>query len=151
MASKRLRRVNSAPEEDESVDMSPMIDMVFLLLIFFIVNSNMIIVKMDSNVEVPVAKDSTKQETANGRIVINIYEDGTYKNDTGNLTFESEMDLTDYVKREKDKVDGFGYDPILHIRGDKKAVFRYCRNVIRCSAAAGVDNVKFASYQVAPK
>ena len=58
MASSKLRK-SSAGEEDEcNLDMSPMIDMVFLLLIFFIVNATAIIVKTDPEVKPPVAKNS---------------------------------------------------------------------------------------------
>lgn len=145
MASKRLQNFNSAEDGEESVDMSPMIDMVFLLLIFFIVNSNMIVVSQDKEVEVPIALDADKPETKNGRIVVNIYEDGTLKS-VGGMEFESELDLTDYIIREKERIEGFGYKPMLHLRGDRRAVFRYCRNVIRSSASAGVDNFKFATY-----
>ena len=37
------------------VDLSPMIDLVFLLLIFFIVASNLITYRKDPNVVIPVA------------------------------------------------------------------------------------------------
>jgi biopolymer transport protein ExbD len=40
MASNRLRAVNAAKQEEGKMDMSPMIDMVFLLLLFFLVVSN---------------------------------------------------------------------------------------------------------------
>lgn len=150
MASKRLQRLMAAQEEDQAVDLSPMIDMVFLLLIFFLVNANMIVVQMDKSVEVPIAKDSVKQEDKNGRIVINVYEDGTFKDANGVVTFESEADLTDFIRNEKEKAVNFGYDAALHLRGDRGALFRHSRRAIRCSAAAGVDNVKFATYKVNP-
>ena len=76
MASKRLRAANAEESEGLAVDMSPMIDMVFLLLIFFIVTANLVVVKMDKRVEVPVAENSTPQEKKTGRIVINVYGDG---------------------------------------------------------------------------
>ena len=48
-----------ADDGDElAIDMSPMIDMVFLLLIFFLVNATMIIVKQDAAVKPPVARSS---------------------------------------------------------------------------------------------
>ena len=150
MASRRLQNFNSAADDDQAVDLSPMIDMVFLLLIFFLVNANMIVVQMDAKVEVPIAKNSRKQEDKNGRIVINIYKEGTFKNASGSINFDSEEELTDYILKEKEKADGFGYSPVLHLRGDRKAVFRHSRKVIHSSAAAGVDDVKFATYQVNP-
>jgi biopolymer transport protein ExbD len=79
MASKRLR--GKAEENDATVDMSPMIDMVFLLLIFFIVNATAIIVQTDPKVLPPVADHSDLQKEGTGRIVINVWKDGTYTNE----------------------------------------------------------------------
>ena len=56
--------------EDIEVDMSPMIDMVFLLLIFFIVASIVIDEKVD--VEIPNAAFAKVPEDTTGRIVISV-------------------------------------------------------------------------------
>lgn len=142
------RKKNITIEDDMNVDLSPMIDMVFLLLIFFLVNANMIVVKMDKSVEVPVADASSQQEVANGRIVVNIYEDGTLKDANAILNFETEADLSNYIETQKDISKGLGYEPVLHLRGDRKTLFKNSRRVIKAASEAGVDNVKFASYQV---
>jgi len=55
-------------EEEAKIDMSPMIDMVFLLLIFFIVNATAIIVQTDPKVKPPIAKNSERQKDGRGRI-----------------------------------------------------------------------------------
>ncbi len=151
MASKRLQAYAASQDEEMSVDMSPMIDLVFLLLIFFLVNANMIVVKMDKDVEVPVAKDSQKQEDKNGRIVVNVYSDGTVKDANGKMTFDSDTDLINFLQEQKLIVEGFGYKPSLHLRGDRKAVFRHARRVINCASKAGFSDVKFATYQVKQK
>ena len=75
MSSTKLREAQEGQEDDTEVDMSPMIDMVFLLLIFFIVNATLIIVEMDKRVQVPIARYSEKQHDMMGRIVINVYSD----------------------------------------------------------------------------
>jgi len=46
-----------------------MIDMVFLLLIFFLVNAQMIVVKLDKDVRPPIASNTVVDEVRNGRIV----------------------------------------------------------------------------------
>ena len=75
MSSTKLRSTQQQQEDDTQVDMSPMIDMVFLLLIFFIVNATLIIVEMDKRVQVPIARYSEKQNDKMGRIVVNVYSD----------------------------------------------------------------------------
>lgn len=150
MASKRLRAANANTGEDLQVDMSPMIDMVFLLLIFFIVNANLIVVKMDKRVEVPLAKNSSKQEKATGRIVINVYSDayeseGRFRMEDGETPFADDAALLEYIKDAVDNMAG-SVKPQIHLRGDRNTEFKHCRRVIRIAAEAGIDQVVFASY-----
>ena len=130
--------------------MSPMIDMVFLLLIFFLVNASMIIVEMDPEVKPPVASHAKEAKQRLGRIVINIREDGTLFDEKSKVRFNEDEDVFNYVEAEKKKIDLRGLEPRLHLRGDKRAVFKHCRKVIRLAARAGVDQVIFASYSFEP-
>lgn len=146
MASSKLRKAAGADEDELKVDMSPMIDMVFLLLIFFIVASTVIVVKQDPKVEPPVAQSSTKPTDGKGRIVINIRQEGTFWNEKG-LTFDDEAAIKDYIETRKDQEVSKGISkPIIHLRGDKNVPFKHVRTVIRAAANAGVDNVVFSVY-----
>lgn len=143
--SSKLRDAGSAGDEDCALDMSPMIDMVFLLLIFFVVNSSQAIVKQDSDVKPPIASFGKKQDDKNGRIVVNVYKDGSYKTEQGVILTTPE-EIHDMVKKAKEANDLKGYKSKLHLRGDKDAVFKHSRKVIAASAGAGVDQVMFATY-----
>lgn len=145
--SSKLRNARSGQDEEAKVDMSPMIDMVFLLLIFFIVNATAIIVKTDPDVLPPVAKNSKRQEDGRGRIVINVRSDGTFTAEDFNVVLADDKDIVDLVKKEKEKIIPLGIVPKLHLRGDQDAVFKYSRTAIRAAAEAGVDQVVFAVYQ----
>lgn len=146
MASSKLRSVTAEPEAECGMDMSPMIDMVFLLLIFFIVNATAIIVKTDPKVKPPVAKFSEPQKVKEGRIVVNIQPDGTFTAENFNVVLEDEDDIYDMVKTQKERNQSLGVASRLHLRGDKTAVFRYCRTAIRGAARAGVDQVVFGVF-----
>ena len=146
MASSKLRDASSEPESECALDMSPMIDMVFLLLIFFIVNATAIIVKTDPSIRPPVAAQSKRQEDGSGRIVVNIREDGTYTAEDFNVILAGEDDIYDIVKTQKERNQSLGVPSKLHLRGDKEAVFRYCRTAIRGAARAGVDQVVFGVF-----
>lgn len=145
MASKKMRRMNSG-EGDLKVDMSPMIDMVFLLLIFFIVASTVIVVKQDPKVDPPIAKNSKKAKDGKGRIVINVRNDGTFLDETSRRTFADVKLLEEYISSMKDIQDDKGAKPLLHLRGDRGVTFNYVRTVIRAASRAGVDNVIFSVY-----
>ncbi len=152
MASKKLRRSAEPPEEELKIDMSPMIDMVFLLLIFFIVASTVIIVKQDPKVDPPIAKHSKRAENGEGRIVVNIREDGTFRaEDFENVSLDDADAIEQYIKDRKEEEDAKGFKPVIHVRGDRKTSFKYVRTVIRAAAKAGVDNVIFSVYSFEKK
>jgi biopolymer transport protein ExbD len=148
MAASKLRNAIGGKDEDRGLDMSPMIDMVFLLLIFFIVNATAIIVKTDPLVKPPIAGNSKPQEDGRGRIVVNVRDDGTYWSENG-VKLADDKDIEALVKEQKAKIDLLGIKPKLHLRGDKEAVFRYSRVVIRAAARAQVNEVVFAVFRKA--
>ena len=128
MASTKLRAVQQEQDDDTKVDMSPMIDMVFLLLIFFIVNATLIIVEMDKRVQVPIARYSEKQNDKMGRIVVNVYSDehageGRFRRADGKEIFVDDEDLVDFIKKEKEKWDLTGPPARLPLRAAGKVGF----------------------------
>lgn len=151
MPSTKLRNAKADEGEGLAIDMSPMIDMVFLLLIFFLVNATMIIVKQDPNVEPPVADNARTPEDGKGRIVINIYEDGEVFNETGKVELKTDEAIRDYIRTARERIDLLAREPRLHLRGDKRAVFKHCRKVIRLASEVKVDQVIFSTYGFAPK
>ncbi|MGD7653310.1 MAG: ExbD/TolR family protein [Verrucomicrobiales bacterium] len=146
MAASKLRNATAESEAECNMDMSPMIDMVFLLLIFFIVNATAIIVQTDPEIRPPVAKNSKPQEDGSGRIVVNVREDGTYTAEDFNTILPGDEEIYDYVKAAKERHESLGVKSKLHLRGDKETVFKHSRKAIRSSARAGVDQVVFAVF-----
>ncbi len=160
MASEKLRRAQAEEGEELTLDMSPMIDLVFLLLIFFMVSSHMIIVRIDKNVKPPTAKHAQVPKNTHGRIVINIYGtedregmDPALKDkifDNANNELVTSDDITDYVDKEATKVreSEANLTPRLHLRADRTTDTRLIKKVVQASASAGVINVIFGSYTV---
>ncbi|WP_018971078.1 ExbD/TolR family protein [Rubritalea marina] len=145
--SKKLSKLNAQEDKELQMDMSPMIDMVFLLLVFFIVVSTPMIVKMDPEVKPAVAYNSKDPEDKRGRIVVNVRSDGSIfpvNIEDGEITDED--DITAYVKSLRDKYKNQGIASRLHLRGDKDAVFKHSRKVIKAAADAGVNEVLFSAY-----
>ena len=146
MPASKLRLTTAEPEAECALDMSPMIDMVFLLLIFFIVNATAIIVQTDPNVRPPVAANAKRQEDGSGRIVVNVREDGSFTAEDFNTRLPGEDEIYDMVKKMKERNDTLGVASKLHLRGDKETVFRHSRTAIRGAARAGVNQVVFAVF-----
>ncbi len=171
MAKKNARN-DEGPSGD--VDMSPMIDCCFLLLIFFVVNATQLTVSKDPSVSMPSAVSSTDLKDANGCIVVNVFKDvdkmegkarskyeDTYSPGTiwstasdggggknAGYSLGQTSDLTDYIKKEKEKYKAKNMeekDIRLYLRGDKDTPWERSATAIRCAAAAGVNNIVFGT------
>jgi len=147
MATQRLRAANADDGEEAKMDMSPMIDMVFLLLLFFLVVSNPKTIKIDPRLKPPIADAAKTAKSKQGKIVINIHNSGDFYAEDATTLFNTKDDLIEYIKKQKVIIDSRGITPVLHIRGDSTAEFKYCRQVIRSGAAAGVNQVAFGAFK----
>lgn len=145
MPASKLRKANSGAEDECALDMSPMIDMVFLLLIFFIVNATAIVVKIDPEVKPPLASNSKEQKVKEGRIVVNVHEDGKFTREDF-VSLDSAAAITAWVKEQRERNDALAHKSKLHLRGHKDAVFEHGRTVIRAAAEAGVNQVLFGVF-----
>ena len=114
MASSKLQSAMEHQGDDAKMDMSPMIDMVFLLLIFFMVASRMVTVKVDDKIKPPVADESIRPDNVKGRIIFNIRSDGTFTAGDGKVTV-TEDEITErsttWVERFKDTETGVLQQP----------------------------------------
>ena len=152
MASNKLRALIAKEEKEAEMDMSPMIDMVFLLLIFFIVVSTPMVVKVDPDVQPAVAFNSTKPDSKNGRIVLNIsgekdYRKSAFKEEDGGK-METQEEIKIYIEEEVKRINALNseYVPKLHLRGDKEVLFEYTQVAIAAAAEAGVNQIVFSVY-----
>lgn len=154
-----MRKSSKPVDDDESgeLDMSSMIDMVFLLLIFFVVNSTAITVKMDSKVTMPTASNSGKVESANGCIVVNIYnteapngfgKDVFWGTDDG-TPIGSEAKLKEYIAEKAEIFTKAGYAETpglsLYLRGDQQSLYKHSKAVIKVAGECKVVNIMFAA------
>ena len=148
MASQKLQAaVESLEAEELQMDMSSMIDLVFLLLIFFMVSSHLIIVQIDKRVKPPTADNAVVAKVATGRIVVNVLEDGSiWAQDEVELpTTEA---ITDYVDQLRIQMEANGITPRLNLRADENVDTRIIKRVVKAAGEAGVSNVIFGSYVV---
>ena len=130
------------------MDMSPMIDLVFLLLIFFMVSSHMIIVEIDKQVHPPTADTAQVAKNKEGRIVVNIYEDGSFHGPKQGMDFLTADAVSEYVDGERQKNDEVRVKSRLHLRADKRTKTRYIKEIVKAAADALVVDIIFGAYVV---
>ena len=134
-------KLNRKDTQEVEIDMSPMIDMVFLLLIFFIVASQ--IVKIDKvPIEVPSAIYAKVPEDETGRYPITVDVDGNlYVGlDSQKVTLE---ELTEQLAAEIEA------DPELRvlIRADRRVKYKTDEEIMEACAEAGANDMIFAAFE----
>jgi len=144
-----LRR---SAEPDAGIDMTPMIDCVFLLLIFFMCTATMSKVDMAAAVVLPVAPKAAIPEDLKGRGVINILPMGSLSAEGPTtearpfLVYGRLMDEKSLTAMMNERLTE---EPNLRIylRVDHQADFRIVKRAIRACAAAGIYDIIFGTTQ----
>ena len=141
------------PDEPEAnVDMTPMIDCVFQLLIFFMVCATMSKVDQTPEVVLPLAPKAAIPENPVGRGVVNIVPLGTPVGDgatSEDKPFIIAGQVTDEPGLVKAISDRLKTEPNLRIymRVDRNAEFKTVKCAIRACANAGVFDIIFGAFQ----
>ena len=120
-----LHKKKNPFENDEDVDLTPLIDVVFLILIFFMVTSTFI--KRDIfRVELTKASAPEKQEVLHEAITITITKDGFYGVNKEKNSFYTKSDIYAKIKTLVAEA-GEAKDPskqlVAVVKGDKNAPF----------------------------
>jgi len=147
MASAKLKAALEDQGDEMEMDMSSMIDLVFLLLIFFMVSSHLIIVKIDKRVNPPTAKNAQVAKNATGRVVVNVLEDGTIWGQD-ELELGTTESITDYVDQAVQMHKESNIETRLNLRADENVDTRIIKKVVQAAGEAGVVDVIFGSYVV---
>ncbi len=121
------------------MNMTPMIDVVFLLIIFFLVSSNLIQQDVSMELELPAAETAQPApETEAKKITVNIPAPGRLL--LGVQPVDREQ-LRDYfLQRRKD----WGEDTGLRIRTNRDIPYGEVEPILVLAAECGVWNVSFA-------
>ncbi|MFA6356145.1 MAG: biopolymer transporter ExbD [Candidatus Omnitrophota bacterium] len=128
-------------EEEPGFQMAPMIDCVFLLLIYFMCVSSFHQLESVENIKLPVENQSRAPEGAEQKVSINIKSDGAII-----------MDRVIYEPTELANVlANTGVKQTVLIRADKATRHGRILDVLSACAAAGIWDISFATYQEEPK
>lgn len=125
--------------EETQFQIAPMIDMVFLLLVFFMCASHWSVIQ-NIEMEIPLAKRSVVPKERPGRFIVNITKDG--KIHGGNVEVANMDELKAMVKEEKT----FMPEVRIYVRADQATPHKYIKEVMGAMAQLGVDDFIFGTY-----
>jgi biopolymer transport protein ExbD len=126
--------------ENVGFQLAPMIDMTFLLLIFFMVTTKISKEQIKQEIKLPVASNAVIPPEVGNRDIISIDGQGRY------FIGQTPADKKALAQHLKQRFED--YPPLrLYIRADKNTPGRMIKEVMKMAADAGALDVIFGSYQ----
>ena len=120
------------------IQLAPLVDVLILLLIFFLLTWNAARNENELDVKVPKASAAKEKSAPIGDVVVNVKADG---NVVVNRRTLSGPELTDLL-RSLVQLDP---EQAVVIRGDEAGAYKNIVNVLNVCSDAGVTNVAFAT------
>ncbi len=135
-----MPRRRNKPQDEIGFSITPMVDMTFLLLIFFMVTSKITNEQVKKDIALPTAISAIQAEDLSNRDIINLDENGALWLSSRQL---SDEDMQAYLKNR------FKVNPPLkiYLRADKNTPAKRIRQFMKMASEAGAINVIFGSYQ----
>ncbi len=128
------------PPDEASIQMTPMIDMTFLLLIFFMVTSKITSEQKKLEIKLPIAGAALVPKDAGGREIINLDADGMLY--AGDRRMDRKQ-LAAYLKQRL-----IDFPPLkVYVRADAAAKAKQIRDIMNLCADAGAVEVVFGTYK----
>jgi biopolymer transport protein ExbD len=121
------------------IQLAPLVDVLLLLLIFFLLTWNA--ARNENEIDIKVPKSSTAKEnpTSLGPIVINVKADGSMM---VNKQLKTAAELQEQLKGI---VQYYGADQPVIIRGDEAGAYKNIVGVLDICTTAGITNIAFAT------
>ena len=120
------------------IQLAPLVDVLLLLLIFFLMTWNAARNENELDVKVPKASAAKEKMAPIGDVIVNVKADG---NVVVNRRTLSGTELTEMLKG----LVQLNADQAVVIRGDEAGAYKNIVNVLNVCSEAGVTNVAFAT------
>jgi biopolymer transport protein ExbD len=127
---------------DVGFNMTPMIDVVFQLIIFFLLSSHLAKQETQLPLPLPAAASGTAQaQDERPRLTVNVLADGTL------LVASRPIAADDLARLLRERRAAHGEELEVRIRGDRGVLYRRVEPVLLACVQAGVWNVAYAVQQ----
>lgn len=135
------------PEEDVvDINLPSMVDMTFLLLIYFLVTFQNIVEESELKVSIPVDQQVVQQQKIDTpeEVVIDVFPSGEVMFN-GQVTDTLESDQMPALKGVLYELKQAYADQAVVIRGQRETLHKRIVAVLNACAYAGIDNISFPS------
>jgi len=127
-----------ARPETFGFQIAPMVDILLVLLVFFIVTWNFALTEYDLAVKVPNATQAKQSESYVDQTVVNIRADGSIVMNRRQI---SPAELAEKLKQ----LAKLYPDYAVIVRGDQKVNYKYVVDVLDMCRAANIYNIAFST------
>jgi biopolymer transport protein ExbD len=124
--------------EPAAMQLAPMIDIVFLLLIFFIVTWQFSRSETEMKISVPSSQEGADPKRVLGEIIVNVRV-------TGEVVVEGQVMSQAQLKQKLSAIARQHQNQPVRLRGDSKAEYQTIVEVIDTCQKAGIWNISFAT------
>ena len=130
-------RKRSKPETF-GFQIAPMVDILLVLLVFFIVTWNFALSENELDVKIPNANKAKPTEQYVGQVVVNVKADGS-------LVFNRQTITPEELQAKLTQLAGLYPDQAVILRGDERVPYARIAQVLNICSAANIWNVAFAT------
>src|SRR4051812_17071600 len=131
------KQTRLVPEEDPEFQIAPMIDILLVLLVFFMSISTSEILQVNEGVILPVAKDAGKRTKPKGEVLVNVLWNPI--SNIGSIDIsEQTFDRADQIAALLTKAVQDVPETRILIRADRYVRYDYLRSVMAVAGKAGV-------------
>jgi biopolymer transport protein ExbD len=125
------------------IQLAPMIDILLLLLCFFIISWQFSQSETELNVAVPTAQEGAEPERMRGEIIINVLAEGLIRVEGVTVDRQQLFEKLSKIAKQYES------QPV-RIRGDGDVPYQRIVEVIDTCQKAGIWNISFATQRPAP-
>lgn len=128
-------------DEGDQIQMAPLIDIVFLTLVFFMITSVYSTLESEVDINLPTAQSGVTNDRLQGEIFVNLKEDGTI------ILNEKQVSLDELQGILNRVAEHFPGGTVI-IRGDRDANLGIALAILDCCKIADIQSVSFATLPV---
>ena len=137
-----MRIPNFSKGGEVGFNMTPMIDVVFQLIIFFLVSSHLAKQEVQFKLPLPTAQSGLKDKpTEKPRLTVNVLADGTL------LLAGRQVTAEELRARLAERQNDLGKDVEVRIRGDRTTAYKHVEPVMLACARSGIWNVSYSVFR----